>query len=185
MIDGVGIDFERWRFNLRLSNTEPLIRLNVETRGDRALLAAYHAHASSVSAALARAAIGTLEGSPRRRPVVTRRTAVAAAAVGVLALGAVGAGAYRARVPIATTEVSHAPASAAIPAVPTLVSSTAPASAPAVAPVALSEPRRDGPRLMVRALKLWGVGGNLSDEIVAHWPDAPGFGLDLPAVASR
>jgi phosphomannomutase len=38
-MDGVGIDFERWRFNLRLSNTEPLIRLNVETRGDRALLA--------------------------------------------------------------------------------------------------------------------------------------------------
>ncbi len=39
-MDGVGIDFESWRFNLRLSNTEPLIRLNVETRGDRALLAA-------------------------------------------------------------------------------------------------------------------------------------------------
>jgi len=38
--DGVGIDFERWRFNLRLSNTEPLIRLNVETRGDRALMEA-------------------------------------------------------------------------------------------------------------------------------------------------
>jgi phosphomannomutase len=37
--DGVGIEFEAWRFNLRLSNTEPLIRLNVETRGDRALLA--------------------------------------------------------------------------------------------------------------------------------------------------
>jgi general secretion pathway protein A len=152
---------------------------------DRALLAAYHAHASSVSAALARAAIGTLEGSPRRRPVVTRRTAMAAAAVGVLALGAVGAGAYRARGAIATTEVPHAPASAAIPAVPTPVSSTAPASAPAVAPAAPSEPRRDGPRLMARALKLWGVGGNLSDEIVATWPDAPGFGLDLPAVASR
>ena len=33
--DGVGIDFSDWRFNLRLSNTEPLIRLNVESRGDR------------------------------------------------------------------------------------------------------------------------------------------------------
>jgi phosphomannomutase len=33
--DGVGIDFADWRFNLRKSNTEPLIRLNVETRGDR------------------------------------------------------------------------------------------------------------------------------------------------------
>jgi phosphomannomutase/phosphomannomutase/phosphoglucomutase len=38
--DGVGIDFERWRFNLRMSNTEPLIRLNVESRGDRALMEA-------------------------------------------------------------------------------------------------------------------------------------------------
>ena len=36
--DGVGIDFERWRFNLRASNTEPLIRLNVESRGDAELL---------------------------------------------------------------------------------------------------------------------------------------------------
>ena len=38
--DGVGIDFERWRFNLRMSNTEPLIRLNVESRGDEALMRA-------------------------------------------------------------------------------------------------------------------------------------------------
>ena len=36
--DGVRIDFENWRFNLRLSNTEPLIRLNVESRADRALM---------------------------------------------------------------------------------------------------------------------------------------------------
>jgi phosphomannomutase/phosphomannomutase/phosphoglucomutase len=36
--DGVGLDFEDWRFNLRLSNTEPLIRLNVESRGDRELM---------------------------------------------------------------------------------------------------------------------------------------------------
>lgn len=31
-IDGVGADFGDWRFNLRSSNTEPLLRLNVETR---------------------------------------------------------------------------------------------------------------------------------------------------------
>jgi phosphomannomutase len=37
-MDGIGMEFERWRFNLRLSNTEPLVRLNVETRGDRALM---------------------------------------------------------------------------------------------------------------------------------------------------
>ena len=36
--DGVGIEFERWRFKLRMSNTEPLIRLNVERRADRALM---------------------------------------------------------------------------------------------------------------------------------------------------
>jgi phosphomannomutase len=38
--DGVGIEFDDWRFNLRLSNTEPLIRLNVESRGDRRLMEA-------------------------------------------------------------------------------------------------------------------------------------------------
>ena len=33
-IDGVSFEFENWRFNLRKSNTEPLVRLNIETRGD-------------------------------------------------------------------------------------------------------------------------------------------------------
>ena len=32
--------FDDWRFNLRASNTEPLLRLNVETRADKALLKA-------------------------------------------------------------------------------------------------------------------------------------------------
>lgn len=36
--DGVGVEFADWRFNLRMSNTEPLVRLNVESRGDRALM---------------------------------------------------------------------------------------------------------------------------------------------------
>ncbi len=36
--DGVSVEFERWRFNLRSSNTEPLIRLNVESRGDEGLM---------------------------------------------------------------------------------------------------------------------------------------------------
>lgn len=36
--DGVSLEFDDWRFNLRKSNTEPLIRLNVESRGDRALM---------------------------------------------------------------------------------------------------------------------------------------------------
>jgi phosphomannomutase/phosphoglucomutase len=37
-IDGVSADFGRWRFNLRSSNTEPLLRLNVESRGDVELM---------------------------------------------------------------------------------------------------------------------------------------------------
>ncbi len=36
--DGLSIEFDRWRFNLRTSNTEPLVRLNVETRADTNLL---------------------------------------------------------------------------------------------------------------------------------------------------
>ncbi|MBD7922546.1 MULTISPECIES: phosphohexomutase domain-containing protein [Xanthomonas] len=38
--DGISAEFADWRFNLRSSNTEPLLRLNVETRGDAALLEA-------------------------------------------------------------------------------------------------------------------------------------------------
>lgn len=38
--DGLSADFGEWRFNLRSSNTEPLVRLNVEARGDQALLEA-------------------------------------------------------------------------------------------------------------------------------------------------
>ncbi len=37
-IDGLSVEFSDWRFNLRPSNTEPVIRLNVETRGDKTLL---------------------------------------------------------------------------------------------------------------------------------------------------
>ncbi len=37
-IDGISLSFSDWRFNLRRSNTEPVIRLNVETRGNRALM---------------------------------------------------------------------------------------------------------------------------------------------------
>ena len=38
-LDGLSLNFGEWRFNLRASNTEPLIRLNIESRGDQALLA--------------------------------------------------------------------------------------------------------------------------------------------------
>jgi phosphomannomutase len=36
--DGVGMDFGDWRFNLRCSNTEPLLRMNIETRNDFAMM---------------------------------------------------------------------------------------------------------------------------------------------------
>ena len=38
--DGISLEFEQWRFNLRASNTEPVIRLNVESRADKALMQA-------------------------------------------------------------------------------------------------------------------------------------------------
>ena len=37
-IDGLGITYNDWRMNLRRSNTEPYIRLNVESRGNKSLL---------------------------------------------------------------------------------------------------------------------------------------------------
>ncbi|CDG00225.1 phosphomannomutase/phosphoglucomutase [Avibacterium paragallinarum] len=37
-IDGISIEYPNWRFNLRTSNTEPVVRLNLETRGDRKLM---------------------------------------------------------------------------------------------------------------------------------------------------
>ncbi len=37
-LDGLSMAFETWRFNIRSSNTEPLLRLNVESRGDTALM---------------------------------------------------------------------------------------------------------------------------------------------------
>jgi len=39
-IDGLSVEYPDWRFNLRGSNTEPVLRLNVEARGDAALMQA-------------------------------------------------------------------------------------------------------------------------------------------------
>ena len=38
--DGISLEFADWRFNIRASNTEPVLRLNVESRGDQALMQA-------------------------------------------------------------------------------------------------------------------------------------------------
>lgn len=45
--DGISADFGDWRFNLRSSNTEPLLRLNVEARGDESLM---HARTDELTA---------------------------------------------------------------------------------------------------------------------------------------
>lgn len=37
-VDGLSVDFPDWRFNLRGSNTEPILRLNVESRADAKLM---------------------------------------------------------------------------------------------------------------------------------------------------
>ncbi len=39
LTDGLSLEFADWRFNLRASNTEPVIRLNVESRGNPSLMA--------------------------------------------------------------------------------------------------------------------------------------------------
>ena len=48
--DGISADFGQWRFNLRSSNTEPLLRLNVESRGDAALM---HERTAEIAALIA------------------------------------------------------------------------------------------------------------------------------------
>lgn len=47
-LDGHSFDMGAWRFNLRSSNTEPLLRLNVEARGDARLVALKLAELSAV-----------------------------------------------------------------------------------------------------------------------------------------
>ena len=39
-LDGLSVEMADWRFNVRMSNTEPVVRLNVESRGDRAMMEA-------------------------------------------------------------------------------------------------------------------------------------------------
>jgi phosphomannomutase len=36
--DGISMEFNHWRFNLRSSNTEPVVRLNVESKGNVELM---------------------------------------------------------------------------------------------------------------------------------------------------
>jgi len=37
-LDGISVEYDTWRFNVRMSNTEPLLRLNVEAKGDSKLM---------------------------------------------------------------------------------------------------------------------------------------------------
>ena len=36
--DGVSLSFKKWRMNIRQSNTEPLVRLNIESKSDPSLV---------------------------------------------------------------------------------------------------------------------------------------------------
>lgn len=47
-MDGVSFDFGNWRFNLRKSNTEPVVRLNLESDGDADLVAEKQAEVAGV-----------------------------------------------------------------------------------------------------------------------------------------
>ena len=47
-MDGVSLDFGNWRFNLRKSNTEPVVRLNLESDGDAALVREKQAEVAEV-----------------------------------------------------------------------------------------------------------------------------------------
>ena len=46
--DGISLEYPDWRFNLRRSNTEPVVRLNVEGRGDAGLVNAKVAEISAL-----------------------------------------------------------------------------------------------------------------------------------------
>ena len=48
-LDGLSVSYPNWRFSLRRSNTEPVVRLNVETRADPETL---KAHTDAISAVL-------------------------------------------------------------------------------------------------------------------------------------
>jgi len=37
-LDGLSVEYDDWRFNLRMSNTEPILRLNVESKSDIKLM---------------------------------------------------------------------------------------------------------------------------------------------------
>ena len=47
-VDGYSFEYPEWRFNIRMSNTEPVIRLNVESRGDMKLMETKTAEVLSV-----------------------------------------------------------------------------------------------------------------------------------------
>ncbi len=50
--DGLSLDFGEWRMNMRPSGTEPLVRLNIESRGDPALVQRQLARVKALLAAM-------------------------------------------------------------------------------------------------------------------------------------
>jgi|SRR5579863_297867 len=58
-VDGLSLEYKDWRFNLRKSNTEPILRLNVESRGDAPLTQRKTAELLAFIDGAGRAATGT------------------------------------------------------------------------------------------------------------------------------
>ena len=53
LLDGLDLVFNDWRLSLRSSNTEPLLRLNIETKANRDLLQQKITEVSALITALA------------------------------------------------------------------------------------------------------------------------------------
>ncbi len=60
--DGVSVEFPQWRFNLRSSNTEPLLRLNVENSGRQRTARSAHRGTAPSDHGLSRARAGNRAG---------------------------------------------------------------------------------------------------------------------------
>ena len=71
--DGVSFEFPDWRFNLRTSNTEPLIRLNVEARGSVDLMQRQDRRVAGAAEVAGRGRGGSLRMPWPRHPKAQRR----------------------------------------------------------------------------------------------------------------
>jgi general secretion pathway protein A len=181
---------------------------------DRAMTAAFSAHAREVTPALVRAAIRNLDGGRRRRhqlaPGAGARLGVWRKAIpvglgvaGVLLMGAAAAGVHRnGWAPTVLQLLPHAAAPAALPAPrvttqprASVADSTAPSPAIASPVSPRDEPAPGAARaattqegvkgLVAQVLRLWGVNDDLSEQTVGAWPRHAEGMPNIPAIAAR